>query len=255
MHWFGKSDIGKSRVDNQDCFVMRTIDSENSLYIVCDGVGGARGGAVASSMISNIFADSVAAQMAERIREKKSGRLSETTIRDVLLSALHTARETLCETARSDPALSAMSTTLVVLLLMKSFAYILNIGDSRAYIYTSGSLSRLTKDHSFVQGLVDSGVLSSDEVKNYAYKNYITRSVGLSSDSTPDLYKVSLSELNEYTFLLCSDGLTNMVPDSEIEKILSGSGSAKSKTEKMIQKANRNGGLDNITVLLVSGKN
>lgn len=255
MRWFGKSDIGKSRVDNQDCFAMREIDGENALFLVCDGVGGARGGALASSMISGIFADSTARLLAERIRGKKSGKLSETAIRDILLSALRTAKDALCEKAESDPALSAMSTTLVALLLMKSYAYILNVGDSRAYIYTSGGLSRLTKDHSFVQGLVDSGVLSSDEVKDYAYKNYITRSVGLSSDSTPDLYKVSLSELSDYTFLLCSDGLTNMVPDGEIGKLLSGSGSEKSKTEKLIQKANKSGGLDNITVLLVSGKN
>lgn len=254
MRWYGKSDIGKNREDNQDAFAVRSLDAANAVFLVCDGVGGAKGGAVASQLISDVFADTAAGMLAGKIREKGPDRVSETAAREILLRSLEEAKDALCDRARSDESLQAMSTTLVALLLTDDFAYILNIGDSRAYLKTGGGLFRLTKDHSFVQGLVDSGVLSVEDAADFAYRNVITRSVGLSADSTPDLYKVALSRLGEYTILLCSDGLTGMVSDEQIGKILSGPGSPKVRAERMIRMANQGGGLDNITVLLVCGK-
>lgn len=254
LRWYGKSDIGKNREDNQDAFAARLIDSANAVFLVCDGVGGAKGGGLASRLISDGFSDSAARMLTERLLEKDSGRITETAAREILLRSLEEAKEALCEKARSDESLRSMSTTLVALLLTDSYAYILNIGDSRAYLHTADGLLRLTKDHSYVQGLVDSGVLSADDAADSAYRNVITRSVGLSADSTPDLYKIALADLGEYTFLLCTDGLTGMVSDGEIGKILSGPGSAKVKAERMIRMANKGGGLDNITALLVCAK-
>lgn len=252
MNYFGKSDIGKSRVDNQDSFAICPLDGDCTLFVVCDGVGGAAGGAVASSLIVQVFSESVRRRIAEQFANigKKEHRISETTARTVLLQSLEEAHEALCHRAESDPELSSMSTTIVALLLLKSVAYVLNVGDSRAYILSSGTLTRLTKDHTYVQNLIDNGVLTPDMASGYRYKNIITRSVGMVTDPTPDLYKISLSELNGYSFLLCTDGLTNMVDDSTIEKLLSMPGSPRSKADKLISLANRNGGLDNITAIV-----
>ncbi|MGM9636355.1 MAG: PP2C family protein-serine/threonine phosphatase [Eubacteriales bacterium] len=250
MNYFGKSDIGRSRADNQDCFATCPLDGDCTLFVVCDGVGGTAGGAVASSLTVQVFSDAVRRKIAEQKAGKKELRISESTARTILLQSLEEAHEALCQRAGSEPELSSMSTTIVALLLMKSVAYVLNVGDSRAYILSSGTLTRLTKDHTYVQDLIDNGILSPDKASEYKYKNVITRSVGMITDSTPDLYKISLSDLCGYNILLCTDGLTNMVDDDTIEKLLSLPRSPRSKVDKLISLANRNGGLDNITAIV-----
>lgn len=255
MQSYGKSDIGKSRTDNQDAFVIRKMPvGDCSLFVVCDGVGGAAGGAVASTLTCDTFADSVSARFEQLLSPQDDFRLSESMARSILVDSLNDARGAVCRKAKSDPALESMSTTIVALLLTKTVAYLLNVGDSRAYIYSAGSITRLTRDHSYLQSLVDSGVLTPEQTAASSYRNVITRSVGLLTDSTPDLYKISLSELSGYQILLCSDGLTSMVEDEQLEKQLTQTGSVRSKVERLIQLANRGGGYDNITVILISEK-
>lgn len=250
MNYFGKSDIGKSRSDNQDRYAICPLEGDCTLFVVCDGVGGAAGGAVASSLTVQVFSEAVSRKIAEQNAEKKERRISESIARTILLQSLEEAHEAICHRAGSEPELSSMSTTIVALLLLKSVAYVLNVGDSRAYILSSGTLTRLTKDHTYAQDLIDHGVLSPDMASEYKYKNVITRSVGMVTDPTPDLYKISLSDLSGYSFLLCTDGLTNMVDESAIEKLLSLPGSPRSKVEKLISLANRRGGFDNITAIV-----
>lgn len=250
MNYYGNSDIGKSRADNQDCFAICPLDGDSTLFVVCDGVGGTAGGAVASTLTVQIFSEAVRRMIAEQNAGKKEMHISESMARTVLLQSLEEAHEALCHRAGSEPELSSMSTTIVALLLIKSVAYVLNVGDSRAYILSSGTLTRLTKDHTYVQDLIDKGILSPEMASEYRYKNVITRSVGMVTDPTPDLYKISLSDLCGYSFLLCTDGLTNMVDDETIEKLLSLPGSSRSKVEKLIALANRSGGLDNITAIV-----
>jgi protein phosphatase len=168
---------------------------------------------------------------------------------------LNAAQEELRICADQNPDLLQMATTIVAALWMGSCVYILNVGDSRAYIVASKQITQLTKDHSYVQELIDSGMISPEQADDHIHKNIITRSVGTKEKVTPDLFKVSLSDLSSYCLLLCTDGLTNLVSDEEIQKILSGAGSLRGKTDKLIGLANDRGGFDNITVLLLSDHN
>ncbi len=251
MNYFGKTDLGKSRTENQDAFSAEIFDSDTALFIVCDGVGGSKGGEVASSIACSVFQNSVRNQILPLLSNKKT-QIPESTVKFILIHALHDANEAICEKARSNESLIEMSTTMVSMLIIKRVAYILNVGDSRAYLCSEDGLTQITKDHSYVQDLIDHGKLDPSMASEHSHKNIITRSIGYNTNSTPDLYKVTVERNKSDSFVLCTDGLTNMVNGSEIQKIICSFGSLKSKSEKLINLANSHGGYDNITVLLIS---
>ncbi len=254
MNFFGKSDIGKSRQSNQDAFSIVKFGSDCALFVVCDGVGGADGGEIASSIACEVFIKTVGDLISSHF---PSGKLPvpESTVKFVLTHALGNAHEAICDKARTNENLIDMSTTIVAMLLLDNRAYFLNVGDSRAYMITDERAVQITKDHSYVQDLIDHGKLDPSLANDHIHKNVITRSVGYSTNATPDLYKITLDERSTCTFLLCTDGLTNMVSDSDIVQIINGFGSLKSKTEKLINMSNDLGGYDNITVVVASVRN
>lgn len=251
MNYFGKSDVGKCRTDNQDAYLCTVLADRVSLFVVCDGVGGADGSDVASRLCCEVFSASVSEQLSNYLPLKKAP-IPESSIKFIMNHALRRAHEEICERARADEGLIDMSTTIVSLLLVGDVAYILNVGDSRAYMISDERLVQITKDHSYVQDLIDHGLLDPALASGHIHKNVITRSVGYSANSTPDLFKITVPRREPFFFLLCTDGLTNIVSDEEIYKVLVGFGSLRSKTDKLIAMANAGGGTDNITAVLVA---
>ena len=243
---FGTSDVGKIRRNNEDSYV---VDDGLRLYAVADGIGGHEGGEVASRLaIEGLL--QVAHERFPRAGEKP---LSEDPVMgdpvtSLLMRAFARSNRLIRQSAADNPALAGMGTTLTALLLSHKAAYIAHIGDSRAYLLRSGSLSRVTEDHSVVAEHIRAGLLTPDEARKSPYRHIITRSLGLEPDPIADERKI---EINKHDiFLLCTDGLTEMVEDAEISWILASS-SPQGAVEGLIRLANDRGGVDNITVVVI----
>ncbi len=239
MQIVGKTDVGTVRESNQDAFFYATL-SENAFFaIVCDGMGGANAGNVASDLAVRTISDYLK-------RSYKYG-MSSKQIESILRSAIVTANSTVFEMSQKDSSLLGMGTTVVLLLVEGNTGYVLNIGDSRLYIYTSENLKQITVDHSIVQNMIDSGKLTPDEAKNHPNKNIITRALGVNDEVNADMDFIILNA--DDIVLLCSDGLTNYVTDQEIAEILLDFD--ENTASRLIDKANLGGGGDNITAVAV----
>ena len=154
------------------------------------------------------------------------------------------------ETAANNAELSGMGTTLVAALVLDGMLYSVNVGDSRLYSATDNKLIQLTHDHSYVQFLIDLGKLSPDEARSNTHKNIITRAVGTAPELEGDINVHELPNDKAVTLLLCSDGLTNMLPETEIEDIIISTVPAEIKVNALVNQANNNGGTDNITAVI-----
>lgn len=257
MYFFGKTDIGKKREINQDAFASEKMCDNVFVFLVCDGMGGANGGNIASSVASKAFLDS----MREGIQKKSDGgKKCELTPEDaevMLIKSVRTAnRAVYLESEKSDE-LSGMGTTLVGALIVDNTAFIVNVGDSRAYLIFGNVIDKVTHDHSYVQYLVDIGELTEEEAKNNVNKNIIMKAVGIDEKVDPDVFRVEFGD-NAF-LLLCSDGLTNYADESVIkdtvlsfdyESNLSKSDDMERVCNTLVDTANENGGGDNITVAL-----
>lgn len=251
MIYFGKTDIGKLRKGNQDNFGIYEIAENALLLAVCDGMGGAAGGEEASRLALEAFSEEIKAVCGPRTENGKLYR--EGIDMHILLSnAAECANKAVYSTAKERPELQGMGTTLVALFIIDSLAHSINVGDSRMYRICDGKIEQITHDHSYVQYLVDMGKLTPEEAKNSTNRNIITRAVGTDQQIEADIENIDLDIGGEETyFLLCSDGLTNMVSDEEIAGIVSGEGTPEDKVQNLVATANANGGSDNITVVLL----
>lgn len=251
MLYFGKTDIGKKRKGNQDSFGIYRIAENALLLAVCDGMGGAAGGEEASRIALDSFSREVSDVCAPRVSDGMFD-ASEVDMRLMLGNAASEANKAVFAKANENPELEGMGTTLVALFVVGHFAYSVNVGDSRLYRIEDGKISQVTHDHSYVQYLVDIGKLTPEEARTNANRNIIMRAVGTAETVEADIEALDLGEGgNNLAFLLCSDGLTNMVSDDEIASIVSGEGTPDEKTDKLIAEANGNGGADNITAVLL----
>ena len=247
MKCFGKTDIGAKRKNNQDSFAT-VSKSDYTLAVVCDGMGGARGGNIASSTAVKAFCASV--------REGFSGGIptDEQGVETLLTQAVNDANTEVYRKAAEDSDLEGMGTTLVAVLICPLGCFAVNVGDSRLYVQEDGLLVQITKDNSFVQYLMDKGLLTSEEAAVHPNKNIILRALGVSEEVETDHYKIpSFRRL-----LLCSDGLYNMMSPEEMSKVADGSYSDKRKIPgyrtriaELIKRANFYGGTDNITAVLI----
>lgn len=249
------SNIGMKRSVNQDSFVLKTYSEKTCLCVVCDGMGGAKGGCEASKIASDRFAASIDGFIKPYIG-RKDKQLRSTEIKEALYSATVAANEAVYSYALSHPSLKGMGTTLVAALIIDKTVFCVNVGDSRMYFAKGSKIKQITKDHSYVQYLLDMGELTAQEAQNFPNKNVITRAIGTEESVRPDVFKETVME---GTFvILCSDGLTNFVPDDEIREIVT-YGEARRidqvglslRIKKLIDTANKNGGADNITALVV----
>ncbi|MBQ7860429.1 MAG: Stp1/IreP family PP2C-type Ser/Thr phosphatase [Faecalibacterium sp.] len=233
------TDIGAVRRENQDDF--RACQQSDSLgwAVVCDGMGGARGGKIAS----RVGCDSVQQFFAQQLADARPGQ------EDIFLTdALQYANRKIYDLACQNPEIAGMGTTAVCLLVRGPMAHLCHAGDSRAYLSRGGVLRQVTHDHSYVQELVDSGTITPQQAEHHPKKNVITRALGVEATLRPEY--TSLPVQKGDILLLCSDGLSNAVPATQIQNILETTPFYEAPA-RLIEAANFNGGPDNITALLV----
>lgn len=234
---FSRTDIGRKRKVNQDYVYAsaQPVGGLPNLFIVADGMGGHNAGDYASRNTVETIIKEV-----ENTQEKYPNRILDEAIRK--------ANSHIIELAQNCEELSGMGTTVVAATINDSELVVANVGDSRLYVL-DGELKQITIDHSLVEEMVRMGGLDRAEARNHPKKNIITRAIGALDTVKVDFFEVELKKGD--MVLLCSDGLTNMLEDKEIEAILKEAGSIREKADKLISAANENGGKDNIAVVLI----
>lgn len=233
-----KTDVGAFRDNNQDAFLCGTFINGDSWAIVCDGMGGVSGGQVASKLCIE--------KAATVIRKGYRNRMSVKSAKNLLESAISAANAVVFEESLKDKELQGMGTTIVAAVIVGSIAVIAYVGDSRAYLIND-TITRVTTDHSLVQLMIDSGRITPEEAKTHPDRNIITRAVGIENFVDADIEIVDISP--EDKLLLCTDGLTGVVEDSDILSVVNEYHGA--SAEKLIEKAIENGSRDNITAVIV----
>ena len=238
MKAFCITDVGQSRSMNQDfVFASETpVGNLPNLFVVADGMGGHRAGDTASRDTVGTLLDSV----------RKN---QETNPIKIIRNAVEEANSRVYEKSRENENLAGMGTTVVVAVIEDRYLYVANVGDSRLYISGEQGLVQITRDHYWIAEMVMRGELSKEEARNHPDKNIITRALGASEAVDIDFFDVQLEEKNR--ILLCSDGLSNMVADEEIQKILGDSPDIVQSGRQLVATANTNGGRDNISVILI----
>ena len=231
-----RTDVGVVRSGNEDSYLML---SDKGIFVVADGMGGHAAGEVASEMAVRIIAREVGA-----IRGADDAEASRR-----LQGAIVAANEAIYERTLAEHDKRGMGTTATVLVLMRGRYLIGQVGDSRAYLLRDGEFLQVTKDHSYVQEQVDAGLLTPDQARVHPYSNVITRCVGAGSEVLPDIYFGSLRGGD--ILLLASDGLTGMLEDDQLVRILRSEGGPEAWVDQMVTEANYRGGLDNITAIVV----
>src|SRR4051794_104379 len=243
----GLTDVGRKRNHNEDSFL---IDDELQLYVVADGMGGHAGGGTAS----RIAVETIDKEM-RRARESRDNPFVSTPIlQDALIpEALRNAVEKAClaifTAAQEGPRLSGMGTTVISLVVRDEHAFFAHVGDSRAYLIRGELIQQISEDHSLVNEQIKAGMITAEEAKHSRYKNIITRSVGFEEEVQVDVMGL-VSEAGD-TFILCSDGLANMLEDRELLEVVQKNKTLEEIPKKLIEMANDRGGDDNITVIVV----
>ena len=240
MQIFAKTDVGRVRSINQDAFYINTLPDGAALAVVCDGMGGASAGDIASKTAVDIISQYV-------VNSYSPSMDSEDIIR-LIGNAIVSANIEIYDLSLKDEGLKGMGTTAVVSVVRDGVAVICNIGDSRAYLINE-QLSQITRDHSVVQTLVESGRLSPEQARVHPEKNVITRALGVEENVLSDNYIIELK--NDSKLLLCTDGMSNYVSEQKIFNIVKSNDIDKT-VDLLIDEANIGGGKDNITVAVIS---
>lgn len=237
---YGKTDVGMMRTINQDSVFVspEPIGKLPNLFIVADGMGGHKAGDVASKAAIEKF-----------IKYACTTHMSDPT--NILDSGIVHINDEIYKMAESNKDFNGMGTTFVVATIDDKKAYVANVGDSRLYLINHNTITQVTKDHSLVEDMVRMGVIDRTAAANHYKKNVITKAIGVadSAVATPDIFEINLKDGD--ILLLCSDGLTNMVPDDQILKIVNDSDTLELAVAKLISTANDNGGKDNISAVMV----
>ena len=238
MKVFSITDKGKKRVINEDyiCVSEGPVGNLPNLFMVADGMGGHNAGDFASK------------HAIEKIVEAIRNCTQETDAENILQKAIDDANAYIYAMARSDSTKKGMGTTLVAVTVKENHVTVANVGDSRMYVLND-FITQITKDHSLVEEMIDMGGIDREAARIHPDKNIITRAVGVKEYVIVDFFDVNISD--KEILLLCTDGLTNMLSDSEIHSIVSESPSIDEAGKRLINAANANGGRDNIAVVLV----
>lgn len=241
MKIVAKTDKGRVRDSNQDAYAVGEFPDEVAWAVVCDGMGGAAGGNIASALAVKVISDKINASYRENMRDS--------SIKNMLDSALVAANIEVYDMSDAKPELKGMGTTVVCAIVRDGYAFIAHAGDSRAYIFDGTTLTQVTTDHSVVQNLIDKGEITKEQALNHPNKNLITRAIGVDKNIDIDFDEVCLGE-NEF-LILCTDGLTNYVTDDELIDEVS-DGRYYAFADRLVKKANNNGGGDNVTVVAIA---
>lgn len=235
----GKTDKGMVRLSNQDDFAAGKLADGACFAVVCDGMGGANGGNVASS--------TAVETIKKKITEGYSDGLDSDGIGKLVAAAIKEANTAVFEQSRKDQSLLGMGTTVVAAVIKDGFATIAHAGDSRAYLIDDG-IRQLTRDHSIVQEMLESGKITKEEAMTHPQKNIITRALGVEQSLDIDFCSFKFS--GSSAILICTDGLTNQIDDSQLETVVK-TVPPEQCAEKLVGMANEHGGSDNITVVVI----
>ncbi len=238
MKAYGMTDIGKKRVVNQDNIYVSTTPVGNlpNLFVVADGMGGHRAGDYASRYATDAVVESITNN-------------AETDIKKIITKAVEDANSLVFKKSEENEDFRGMGTTLVIAAISGDELTVANVGDSRLYLIEGSIIKQLTQDHSLVAEMVRMGQIDEQEARRRPDKNIITRAIGISDVIHADFFKSKVKD-NEYV-LLCSDGLSNMLEDSEMLSAVTGSDPLEKKTSMLIDLANQKGGKDNISVIII----
>lgn len=231
MEAVGLTDIGLHRKRNEDSFL---IDKKRKLFAVCDGMGGHKGGNVASKLAI------------DTINEKCDGDLPDAKS---LLSSIELANQIIWQKGQTDANLTEMGTTVTAAIIGAEYLEVAHVGDSSLYLMHNGNLKKVTHDHTLAQQMVQDGLCAEDETRANSYKHILTRALGVDKEVQIDIYREKIS--NGDLILLCSDGLTDMLSDTEIESVLIKEEVLQKSAQDLLEQALKNGGFDNITVVLL----
>lgn len=241
MKIVAKTDKGNVRENNQDAYACGEFSNEVVWSVVCDGMGGEAGGNIASALAVKVVSDRINASYRDNMRDS--------SVINMLDSALSAANVEVYDFAEAHPDLKGMGTTVVCAIVRDGQAFIAHAGDSRAYIVNNGNIRQITTDHSLVQDLLSKGKITEQEAENHPNKNLITRAVGVDKYIDIDFEHIDLED--DDIILLCTDGLSNYVSNDEILDIMS-DGKYYAFADRLVNRANSNGGGDNITVVIIS---
>ncbi|MBF0409120.1 MAG: Stp1/IreP family PP2C-type Ser/Thr phosphatase [Candidatus Riflebacteria bacterium] len=231
---YGKTDVGKVRSNNEDAIF---VTEKEGVFLVSDGMGGHKAGEIASEMSRDIISAA--------LLEIKTSQNLENSIREAFLKANQQVRDKSTESKD----FQGMGCTCITLMLREQNFFLAHVGDSRVYLFRRGELKQMTRDHSYVEELFIRGLISEEEKKDHPYKNQITRYIGCSQKLEVDI--TSGPVWNGDVFLMCTDGLSEMVPQNTIKEIFLKSNDVKTTVETLVDEALKNGGKDNVSAVAV----
>lgn len=241
MQYWGLTDMGCIRNQNQDTYVVEKLDKNTLLCVVCDGMGGAKSGNVASTLAADVFI--------QRVKQSWNGDFRQDHVDELMKNAVKLANFTVYDQSRQFEDFTGMGTTLVALLTNGKQATVVNVGDSRAYYIDRVGIRQITVDHSVVQMMINRGELTPEQAKHYPGKSLITRAIGTESMVSCDIFhrKVNRGDC----FLLCSDGLSNLLDDQEILFEVAHGQDREQCCQRLLDIARKRGAPDNVTSVLV----
>ena len=241
MQYWGLTDPGCTRSQNQDAYQMEMLDKHTLLCVICDGMGGAKSGNVASTLAIDVFTQEVK-------RTYQSG-MSDKELDWMLRNAVKLANFTVYDQAKQFEEFDGMGTTLVAALIRGKTATIVNVGDSRGYYIDEDGIRQVTTDHSLVQMMVSRGELTAEQAKTYPGKNFITRAIGTEAVAECDVFTCKLKK--KACIFLCTDGLTNLLDEQEILFEVAHEEDKEQCCQRLLDIVKRRGAPDNVTSILV----
>ena len=241
MQYWGISDPGSVRTQNQDSYQVEVLDKNTLLCVVCDGMGGAKSGNVASSLAADVFTQEIKRMWKPDMDPEKQDQM--------LRGAVKLANFTVYDQAKQFEEFDGMGTTLVAILLQGKSATVVNVGDSRAYVLNDEGIRQVTVDHSLVQMMIRHGELTPEQAKTYPGKNLITRAIGTEPVVMCDFFHLKAEKGD--CLLLCSDGLSNLIDDQEILFEVAHGTEKTQCCQRLLDIAKHRGAPDNVTSVLV----
>lgn len=241
MKYWGVSDPGCTRTQNQDTYQVETLNRNTLLCVVCDGMGGAKSGNVASTLAADVFV--------QEVKRSWKSDMDPEALDQMLRGAVKLANFTVHDQSQQFEEFTGMGTTLVAALIQGKHATVINVGDSRCYSVTADGVRQLTTDHSLVQMMIQRGELTPERAKNYPGKNLITRAIGTEPVVECDIFHRRL--ISGECLLLCTDGLSNLLDDQEILFEVVHGANKQSSCERLLAIAKNRGAPDNVTCVLI----
>lgn len=242
MQYWGLTDVGCVRTQNQDAYLIEQLDKHTLLCVVCDGMGGAKSGNIASSLAADVFV--------QQVKQTWNGEYNQSNVDKLLKNAVKLANFTVFDQSQQFEEFTGMGTTLVAMLLCGQTATIVNVGDSRVYYIDRVGIHQITVDHSVVQLMIQRGELTPEQAKSYPGKSLITRAIGTEAVVSCDIFHKKVSK-GDY-FLLCSDGLSNLMDDQEILFEVAHGQEKEKCCHRLLEIAKKRGAPDNVTSILVA---